>query len=207
MIYTEIEENKTAEIVVKKSKFICNLYKINSKEDADKIIQEAKKNYHDARHNCYAYIIYDLERNMLITKFSDDGEPAGTAGVQILNALSGNNVVNVLAIVTRYFGGILLGTGGLIRAYKEATIECLWKSVLVNVEKGYVIRLKTTYEDNENIMYFCKKYKISIIKTEYLDSINHILELNEENLDKLNDNFKNKGIKIDIIRQKTIKTA
>ena len=118
-MYNTIKENASYEIVEKKSKFIGNVFYVESKEEAEKIIKEQKKKYHDARHNCWAYRV--LDDNNVVEKSSDDGEPSGTAGAPMLNILSKENIVNTLVIVTRYFGGILLGTGGLVKAYSEST--------------------------------------------------------------------------------------
>lgn len=200
-------DNYKAEIVEKKSKFICNLFHVDSKQEADSIIKNIKKEYHDARHNCYAYIIHDLEEDNIITKSSDDGEPSGTAGSPILSALTANNMVNTLAIVTRYFGGILLGTGGLVRAYRQSVMSALEQSILYNVEKGYLLSVELSYNDNEKLKFFCKKNNINIVKTEYLNNIKVFLESNEEKKRKLEDFFKDNNIHIDIIRQKMIKTA
>lgn len=202
-----IETNCRVDIVEKKSKFICNLFHVETREEAEEIIANTKKEHYDARHNCYAYIIYDNENDNLITKSSDDGEPSGTAGSPILNALKSNNLVNTLAIVTRYFGGILLGTGGLVRAYKQATTEAIGQAKLYNVEKGYLISVEISYINNEKMRYFCKKNNINIIKTEYLNTIKYFLEINEENMKSLKVNFEHDIVSFDMLRQKLIKTA
>ena len=126
--FITIKENVIAEITEKKSKFIANLIKVENKQDAEEKINKIKKTYHDARHNCVAYRI--IEENKIIEKSSDDGEPSGTAGGPMLNILQKNNLCNILVIVTRYFGGILLGTGGLVRAYSETT-----KKAIENAQK------------------------------------------------------------------------
>ena len=124
--FTTIKSNVQAEIVEKKSKFIANLFYVDSIKQAEKLIQETKQKYHDARHNCVAYRI--IEEDSIVEKASDDGEPSGTAGLPMLHILQTNNLANVLIIVTRYFGGILLGTGGLVRAYSNSLIEAIGKS-------------------------------------------------------------------------------
>lgn len=121
MFKTIKEENVQAEIVEKKSKFIANVFYVETSRDAEEIIKNINKKYYDARHNCYAYSVKNP--NESIKRFSDDGEPSGTAGAPMLNIIEKNNISNILIIVTRYFGGILLGTGGLVRAYSEATIK------------------------------------------------------------------------------------
>ena len=121
--FISIKENVQTEIVVKKSKFICNLIKVESQEEAEEHIKKIKKKYYDARHNCVAYRV--IEDEQVVEKSSDDGEPSGTAGGPILNILQKNNFGNILVVVTRYFGGILLGTGGLVRAYSDATFDAI----------------------------------------------------------------------------------
>ena len=121
--FISIKENVQTEIVVKKSKFICNLIKIESQEEAEDYIRKIKKKYYDARHNCVAYRV--IENEQVVEKSSDDGEPSGTAGGPMLNILQKNNLGNILVVVTRYFGGILLGTGGLVRAYSDATLDAI----------------------------------------------------------------------------------
>ena len=109
-----VKENIETEIIEKKSRFIANIFYIESIDEAENIIKSIKKKHYNARHNCYAYRI--IQNGKIIDRFSDDGEPSSTAGAPILNILVKKNLVNVLIVVTRYFGGILLGTGGLVRA-------------------------------------------------------------------------------------------
>ena len=115
--YTTVKEFGSAEIVEKKSRFIANVKPVISEDEAAAYIEEIKKKYWDARHNCYAYQLG--ERNQ-IQRYSDDGEPGGTAGMPILDVLRGKDIKNTIVVVTRYFGGTLLGTGGLVRAYSSA---------------------------------------------------------------------------------------
>ena len=116
--FITIKENVQTEYVEKKSKFIANLFHVENSEEAENIIKETKKKYFDARHNCIAYRV--IEDDRLVEKSSDDGEPSGTAGAPILKILIGQNLSHILVVVTRYFGGILLGTGGLVRAYSRS---------------------------------------------------------------------------------------
>lgn len=207
MFYT-IEKDTKAEIVEKKSKFIANLFQIESREDAEKIIKEIKKKYYDARHNCYAYIAFDEEQK-IIEKCSDDGEPSGTAGSPMLAILKGNNLCNVLVIVTRYFGGILLGTGGLVRAYQEATEKALEKATYLTLERGVEAKIILSYPEVEGFRYYAKKNNINIINEEYSNNVEFLIEISKEMLDKIFqdiDNFTIKMTKIDILREKTIKT-
>ena len=115
-----VMEKGIGEIIEKKSRFIAHVLNVETEEQAQDYINKLKKKYWDARHNCYAYVIGDKGE---IKKFSDDGEPSGTAGKPILDLIESRELTNCLVVVTRYFGGILLGTGGLVRAYQGATIE------------------------------------------------------------------------------------
>ena len=124
--FVTIKGHVETEIVEKKSKFIANMFYIENAQEAEEIIKKTKKKYFDARHNCIAYRVIENER--LIERSSDDGEPSGTAGAPMLNILQKNNLVNVLIIVTRYFGGILLGTGGLVRAYSSSLQKAIEES-------------------------------------------------------------------------------
>ena len=119
MEFKTIKQNSTAEIVEKKSRFIANVFYIENVEQAEEHIKKIKKQYHDAKHNCFAYIVTNLNGNT-VQKSSDDGEPSGTAGAPMLKILKGQNLSNILVVVTRYFGGVLLGTGGLVRAYSRS---------------------------------------------------------------------------------------
>lgn len=168
-MYKTIKKNVSAEIVEKKSKFIANVFYIESREEAEDIIKNQKKKYHDARHNCYAYRV--LENSTVIEKYSDDGEPSGTAGAPMLTLLSKPNIVNTLVIVTRYFGGILLGTGGLVKAYSEATKNALEKAEITKIEEGFLYKIEIKYSDLENFKYFIKNNDASIIKEEYFENV------------------------------------
>ena len=161
-MYKTIKENVSAELVEKKSKFIANLFYIESREEAEDIIKMQKKKYYDARHNCYAFRV--LEEDGIIEKSSDDGEPSGTAGAPMLNILSKMEITNVLVIVTRYFGGILLGTGGLVKAYSNSTKLALEKAEISMLEEGFVYKLELNYSDLENFKYFMKNNEIKIKK-------------------------------------------
>ena len=115
-----IKDDAYGEVVVKKSRFLAHLHYVENEADAEAFIRDKKKQYHDARHNCHCYIVGED-----VKKSSDDGEPSGTAGRPMLEVLEGEGLINVVAVVTRYFGGILLGTGGLVRAYQDAVKEAL----------------------------------------------------------------------------------
>ena len=169
-MFQSIENESIAEIIVKKSKFIATLYEANSKDEAEKILQETRKKYHDAKHNCYAYIVQNIE------KCSDDGEPSGTAGAPMLALLKSANLTNVIIIVTRYFGGILLGTGGLVRAYTESAQKAIENAQIVQKDYGIRYEVEIAYSDLKNIQFICKNLKINIVKMEYKENIKLILE-------------------------------
>ena len=135
------------------------------------------------------------------------GEPSGTAGSPILKIVLEKGLSNVLVVVTRYFGGILLGTGGLVRAYSEATIKALEKAKIVNKKKGYKVKIVTAYDQIEQFNYYLNKNKLKVINTEYLENIEFMVEMAEEQLNEItNNNSKNplKIIKYDILKEKYI---
>ena len=167
--FITILNDETAEIVEKKSKFIANLIYVESIEDAENKIKEIKKKYHDARHNCVAYRV--SEGGQIVEKSSDDGEPSGTAGGPMLNILQKNNLCDLVVIVTRYFGGILLGTGGLVRAYSEATQQVIEKSTPIMKVQGVEIEVGLDYSNLEIFKYYCKNNEINIKDTNYYENI------------------------------------
>lgn len=175
-----IKANIYETFIIKKSKFITKLYKINSKEDIDEILTELKKEYKDSTHICYAYIINGIE------KCSDDGEPSGTAGIPILNILKKNNLTNILGVVIRYFGGIKLGAGGLVRAYSNSISDTLKLTDIISLEEGYLVELEFNYDQIKLIDYILndktvidKSYDHNIIYKFYLskEELNFIPEL------------------------------
>lgn len=185
-----IKESSSAEIEIKKSRFIANLYPIANKEEAEGIIEETKKRYFDARHNCYAYRVSELTSiknniNTVYEKASDDGEPSGTAGSPMLDILKKNSLQNILIIVTRYFGGTLLGTGGLVKAYSDVTKKALECNKIIKQEYGLKYKININYDNLKNILYFCKKYNINVINTIYNEQVELILESNSENKEKI----------------------
>lgn len=135
------------------------------------------------------------------------GEPSGTAGSPILKIVLEKGLSNVLVVVTRYFGEILLGTGGLVRAYSEATIKALEKAKIVNKKKGYKVKIVTAYDQIEQFNYYVNKNKLKVVNTEYLENIEFMVEMAEEQLNEItNNNSKNplKIIKYDILKEKYI---
>jgi len=172
-MFKSIKENSSAEVVEKKSKFIANVFYIESREEAEEIIKNMNKKYHDARHNCYAYRV--IKSDGVIEKASDDGEPSGTAGTPMLNILSKNELANVLVIVTRYFGGILLGTGGLVKAYSAACTLGLEKAEIIEKYIAQVYKVEISYPDIDKFKYFAKNNNIIILNEKYSENV--VLEI------------------------------
>jgi len=174
-------EGAEAEIVEKKSRFIATLKPVNSEEEAVTFIEEVKKKYWNARHNCSAFVI---GANNELTRCSDDGEPSGTAGKPMLEVLLGQEVHNVAVVVTRYFGGVLLGTGGLVRAYQAAVKEGLLASKVLDKYQGVEYEISTDYNGIGKIQYILAKENVSILDTEYTDkvTVKVILKCDCENL-------------------------
>ena len=164
----KIIKNGQGEYIEKKSKFIAHIFNVESEQQAAAIIAEVKKKYWDARHNCYAYILGNKGE---IQRFSDDGEPSGTAGKPILEVLSGNECSNCLCIVTRYFGGVLLGTGGLIRAYTSASKEALDDCLTGELVEGVHAYLDSDYNYVGKIQHLCTQDDITVVNTEYSDNV------------------------------------
>ncbi len=192
--FLTIKENVQAEIVEKKSKFIANLFYIENIEEAEKIIKETRKKYFDARHNCIAYRV--IEDEQIIERFSDDGEPSGTAGAPMLNILQKNGYVNVLIVVTRYFGGILLGTGGLVRAYSDSLTLAIEKSIKIEKRLGNQLEVIVDYSELDNFKYYCRNNKINIIESTFEEKIICKIEMENDKKEKLVEDFNTKKVKI-----------
>ena len=171
-----IKENIISELEIKNSKFITLLIKINN-PDITNILEDIKKNYPKATHYCYAYIYNDIKKS------SDDGEPGGTAGLPILNVIEKENLNNILVVVVRYFGGIKLGAGGLIRAYTKSVTEALKITNQVELIKGKKIEIEFNYNDEKQINYILNNSKI--IDKIYNETIKYIVLIENNILDKL----------------------
>ena len=161
-----------AEIVEKKSRFIATVRPVSSEEEAVAFIAEMKKKYWDARHNCSAFVIGDRQE---MSRCSDDGEPAQTAGRPMLDVLLREDIHNVAVVVTRYFGGTLLGTGGLVRAYSGATKEGIANSSIITKEQGKKFVVDTDYNGVGKLQYIAANMQITIMDTQYTDKVIMIL--------------------------------
>lgn len=198
--FKTIMQDAQAEIEEKKSRFIANVYYIENAEEAEEHLKQIRKKYFDARHNCFAYRI--LEENVVKEKQSDDGEPSGTAGAPMLNILQKNNLYNVLIVVTRYFGGTLLGTGGLVRAYSDATIKSLENAKVIIQTKGYLINVVIEYKDLEKFKYYCRMHGIIIVNTVYENNIICTMEISKNEKENL---LKKEQKEIQILKNTVIK--
>lgn len=152
------------EITEKKSRFIATVRPVESEDEAVRFINETKKKYWDARHNCSAFVIGKRQE---LTRCSDDGEPAGTAGRPMLDVLLKENIHNAAVVVTRYFGGVLLGTGGLVRAYQQATKAGLSASEIIEKKEGAVLFIRTDYTGIGRLQYLFAQEKITVMDTAY----------------------------------------
>lgn len=166
--YFTIYQNGEHQIEIKKSKFICHLFRIENEEQAKEYIAKIKKEHYKANHNCSAYM---LGENFEIQRSSDDGEPSGTAGVPMLEVLKKNQLQNTLAIVTRYFGGIKLGAGGLIRAYSTSVSEALKEIGIVQGKLQQLLDITIDYHQLGKLQNYLENEQISIQEIDYLEQI------------------------------------
>ena len=184
-----ISNNIENTIIIKNSKFITNLFIIENIEEVNKYLNLIKDKYRDANHNCYAYIVDNIR------KCSDDGEPSGTAGIPMMKVLEHKDLNNVLAVVTRYFGGIKLGAGGLVRAYTNSVSKTLDIVNIIDTIKGYNIDIIFNFNDIKHIDYLLKDIKI--LNKEYKDIVKYNLNVSNNLLEILKQN----NIKYNIIKE------
>lgn len=167
--YRTVEVGGIGQIEEKRSKFIAQVFHVETEEEVAECVQAVKKQYYDARHNCYSYVIgKDVQKS----KASDDGEPSGTAGKPILEVINGEELTDTLVVVTRYFGGTLLGTGGLIRAYTDAAKDGLHNSELKWHEKGQEIVIEIDYTEESKVRRFLGNYNYPVRNAEYSEKVN-----------------------------------
>ena len=175
-----IKENIINKIEINKSIFITELIKIKNVEEIPTLMASIKDKYKDATHYCYAYIVDDLKKS------SDDGEPGGTAGVPIMDTLNKVDLNYILCVVIRYFGGIKLGAGGLVRAYRKSVTEALSKVELNELINGYEVILETTYDKQKELDYMLKENYTK----EFNENIIYKIECDKETKEKLEKNYK-----------------
>lgn len=174
-------EGGEGEIVEKKSRFIATVRPVSTEEEAAAFIAEMKKKYWDAKHNCSAFVIGD---NQELTRCSDDGEPAQTAGRPMLDVLLKEGIHNTAVVVTRYFGGVLLGTGGLVRAYQKAVQEGLANSTVIDKQSGRKLVIGTDYTGLGKLQYLIAQKGLATIDTIYTDKVELILMVPAELTDE-----------------------
>ncbi len=166
--YIQLVKGGEGEIVEKKSRFIGQIKPVSSEEEAYAFVEQIKKKHYDARHNCFAFSIGE---EMPLLRFSDDGEPQGTAGKPILEVINGSGIHNICIVVTRYFGGTLLGTGGLVRAYTDASKEALKNCETKLMQRLIPVDIKSNYTDMGKIQYILNTAKINIISTDFAEDV------------------------------------
>ena len=182
LTYRVLLEGGEGEIIEKKSRFIATIRRVESEEEAVAFIEEMKKKYWDARHNCSAFVIGSRAE---LTRCSDDGEPSGTAGRPMLEVLLGEGVRNIAVVVTRYFGGVLLGTGGLVRAYTQAVKAGLENCSIGAMVHGYEILLNTDYNGIGKVLYLLGQLGIEPIDSDYGVDVTLQIRIASEAADRL----------------------
>lgn len=185
-----IRNNMTSEYIINKSRFITKLIKVNDVLEIDKKVDEIKNEYKDATHYCYAFIIGNVKR------FNDDGEPSGTAGMPILNVLENNNLNYILCVVIRYFGGIKLGAGGLVRAYTKGVTNTLEECEIISLIEGLEIDIYFNYDQTKDVDYFLKNTKI--INKEFNEKIKYVIQIISNNKDEYLNYFDKNNIDYEI---------
>lgn len=166
--YKVIYRGGEGEIIEKKSRFIATTVPVAAEEEALEFIEAMRKKYWNASHNCFAYVIGGHAQ---LQRCSDDGEPGGTAGRPMLDVLLGEGIRNIAVVVTRYFGGTLLGTGGLVRAYSQATQSGLAASIIITKIPGIKLQITTDYTDLGKIQYILGQHKIPILNSTYTEKV------------------------------------
>ena len=179
MSYKTVKKDAFAEIEIKKSKFIAHIAEIKSEDEEETFIKQTRKKYYDATHNCSAYI---LNSDRGIRHSSDDGEPSGTAGKPILDVISGAGLSDIIVVVTRYFGGTELGTGGLVRAYSGAAAEVLKNAAVVEITEAKLTEFIIDYGLLPKLQHLCRELGIIIYETEYLEKVKISVLITEDNL-------------------------
>lgn len=187
--YLTIAKNTTYEQTIKKSRFICSIARVSLEEEAQQFITSIQAANKKATHNCFAYMIGDNDR---IQRESDNGEPSGTAGIPILESLKLAKIHNVVAVVTRYFGGIKLGAGGLIRAYSNTTTEAIHQAGLVQRIKQAILKITVTYALHDPLLYYLKENNLEVAGEEYGVNVETSIYVNETDLEDVKEKLINR---------------
>ena len=173
----KLTESREGIYIEKKSKFICHLYSVKNVDEITEILKSEKKKYYDARHHCFAYILGDDASDI---KCSDDGEPSGTAGRPMLDVLQKEGVTDILCVVIRYFGGTLLGTGGLVRAYQSALKDAIEKSSFKNEREAVIVKYKYAYNFDAKISSYLRDKNIKVLANDYSDMVEITIVLEKD---------------------------
>ena len=172
-----VKSKSVNEIIIKNSRFITLLFEVFDDTDINEIFEKVKIEYPKATHYCYAYITKSFK------KASDDGEPGGTAGMPMLNVLEKEGMINTLAITIRYFGGIKLGAGGLVRAYSKSVRDAIINAETIEIEEGYSVKISVSYDEQKNLEYNLKE--CTIINKEYLLDVTYTVLVPKDKLNIL----------------------
>jgi uncharacterized YigZ family protein len=184
--YKTVYQGGEGEIVEKKSRFIATVQPVESEEEALEFIAGLKKKYWNATHNCSAFVVGERQE---LQRCSDDGEPQGTAGRPMLEVLLGEGIHNAAVVVTRYFGGTLLGTGGLVRAYSKAVQEGLKNSLIIEKQQGFLLKMETDYNGIGKIQYLLGQRGLTITDSEYTDKVKLETLVPEDRIEKLKEDI------------------
>ena len=187
MEYRTIKEDGQVQEEIKKSRFICHAKRVYNEEEARDFISAIKKEHYKATHNCSAFIVGERSE---IKRTSDDGEPSGTAGVPMLGVLENHNLTNVCVVVTRYFGGIKLGAGGLIRAYAGSVALAVKEIGIIEIKEQAGIQIHMTYAQYQEYGNFLKEHNLIELETNFTDQVDTMIFIDKE---------KKNGIKADLI--------
>lgn len=187
MEYRTIKEDGKVQEEIKKSRFICHAKRVYNEEEARDFISAIKKEHYKATHNCSAFIVGERSE---IKRTSDDGEPSGTAGVPMLGVLENHNLTNVCVVVTRYFGGIKLGAGGLIRAYAGSVALAIKEIGIIEIKEQAGIQIHMTYAQYQEYGNFLKEHNLIELETNFTDQVDTMIFIDKEKKD---------GIKADLI--------
>lgn len=182
-LYTTLYGEGTDEFEEKKSLFICHAKHITTEDEAMEFVKAKKKEYSDATHNCWAYLL----KGGIVARYSDDGEPQGTAGVPMLDTIRKSGVCDAVVVVTRYFGGILLGAGGLVRAYSHGAKVGLEAAKIITYEKYSELRLECSYSDYQKYSVLLPTFAAIIDDTDFSDKVTLRFAVKETVVSKLSD--------------------
>ncbi|MBJ6745967.1 YigZ family protein [Streptococcus sp. 121] len=182
MEFRTITQDGAAEQTIKKSRFLCQAKRVKTEEEARAFIQAVKKEHYKATHNCSAFIVGEKSE---IKRSSDDGEPSGTAGVPMLGVLENHNLTNVCVVVTRYFGGIKLGAGGLIRAYASSVALAIKELGIVQRKEQMGLQVELSYSQYQEYGNFLKNQELEEYDTQFTDTVQTLLYLDKERLESV----------------------